>query len=120
MIKKLGILIIFISLMSILTGCVNSKSGQDIKSDTEIDKTMDYEEIQNEIIRFHVLANSDTEEDQALKLKVRDEVIKGMASKFVGCNKIDDAREILINSTEEVKAIANKVIKENGYSYGVT
>ncbi|MGL5352032.1 MAG: stage II sporulation protein R, partial [Clostridium sp.] len=43
-----------------------------------------------------------------------------MASKFVGCNKIEDAREILINSTEEVKSIANEVIKENGYSYGVT
>ncbi|MGL5087459.1 MAG: stage II sporulation protein R [Clostridium sp.] len=121
--KKIVILIIvisLISLISILTGCVNSGSGQGIKGNTDINKTMNYEEIENEIIRFHVLANSDTEEDQGLKLKVRDEVINRMAKKLSGCNNIDEAREILYSSTEEVKAIASDVIKKNGYNYSVT
>lgn len=114
--KKLCIVIIFISIMSLFTGCVNNKIGQDVG----IEKKMDYNEIKDEIIRFHVLANSDTEEDQALKLKVRDEVIKRMSSKLGGSNNIDEARAILLDSSEEVKAIATEVINENGYSYGVT
>ena len=37
---------------------------------------LNYDEIKDKLIRFHVIANSDTDEDQALKLKVRDEVIE--------------------------------------------
>ena len=77
------------------------------------------EDIQNEIIRFHVLANSDTEEDQNLKLKVRDKVIENMSSKFIGCSNIDDARKIMLDSMDEVNSIAKEVIEENGYSYRV-
>ena len=81
------------------------------------------EEIQqglaNSLIRFHVIANSDSDEDQALKLKVRDTVLKKMQGYLKESNNIDLTRQILFNHIDEVKAIAEEVIKENDYSYKV-
>lgn len=113
--KRLRIMILIIVMINLLNGCSNSKGGQDILSGKELV----LEDIQDEIIRFHVLANSDTEEDQALKLKVRDRVIKEMSSKFNSSNNIDDARVIMLDNIDEVNAIAKEVIEENGYNYDV-
>lgn len=113
--RNLGIIILIIIMGSLLIGCDKNESGQDILSGKELV----LEEIQNEIIRFHVLANSDTEEDQALKLKVRDRVIEEMSSKFDNSSNIDDARKIMLDSIDEVNAIAKEVIEENGYGYSV-
>ncbi len=114
--RRLSIIIlVIIGTIGLLNGCVSSKSGQGSLNG----KQLVLEDIQNEIIRFHVLANSDTEEDQKLKLKVRDKVIENMASKFIGISNIDDARKIMLDSMDEVNSIAKEVIEENGYSYGV-
>lgn len=113
--RNLGIIILIIIIGSLLSGCDKNESGQDVLSGKELV----LEEIQNEIIRFHVLANSDTEEDQALKLKVRDRVIEEMSSRFDSSSDIDDARKIMLDSIDEVNAIAKEVIEENGYDYSV-
>ncbi|MBB6622590.1 stage II sporulation protein R [Clostridium gasigenes] len=114
--RRLSIIIlVIIGTIGLLNGCVSSESGQGSLNG----KQLVLEDIQNEIIRFHVLANSDTEEDQKLKLKVRDKVIENMASKFIGISNIDDARKIMLDSMDEVNSIAKEVIEENGYSYGV-
>lgn len=113
--KRVRIVILIMVMINLLNGCSNSKGGQDILNGKELV----LEDIQDEIIRFHVLANSDTEEDQALKIKVRDRVIKEMSSKFNSSDNIDDAREIMLDSIEEVNAIAKEVIEENGYNYDV-
>ncbi|PRR70805.1 stage II sporulation protein R [Clostridium thermopalmarium] len=75
--------------------------------------------IANKLIRFHVIANSDTTEDQALKLKVRDEVLKYIAPKLKEAKNINDSREILKANDEIIKEIAKKVVKENGYTYTI-
>lgn len=134
--RKIGI-ILSIIIVSSFNGCVKSEDGQDIsskkglflednlsenKKDIEMElnsKELELEEIQNEIIRFHVLANSDTEEDQKLKIKVRDKVIEKMSSKLSNTKNINEAREILIDSIDEVDRIAKDVIEENGYNYNV-
>lgn len=72
------------------------------------------------LIRFHVIANSDSSEDQALKLKVKDEVIKYMKPRLEKSSSIDESREILKKYDSEIRNIAEKVIKENGYKYKVT
>lgn len=77
------------------------------------------EDISGKIIRFHVLANSDTKEDQELKLKVKDEIIKFIQPKLLESKSIEESREILLKSDEEIKKIADKIIKDNGYSYEV-
>ncbi|SKA81408.1 stage II sporulation protein R [Clostridium sp. USBA 49] len=75
--------------------------------------------IENKIIRFHVIANSDTSFDQALKLKVRDEVLKYINPKLKNSKSIEQSRNILKANDEKIKQIAESVIKSNGYNYSV-
>lgn len=76
-------------------------------------------DISSKIIRFHVLANSDSKEDQELKLKVRDEVIKYISPELDKSMSIDESREILIDKSEEIVELANEVIEKEGYDYKV-
>ncbi|MDR7857579.1 stage II sporulation protein R [Tissierella sp.] len=73
----------------------------------------------DEIIRFHIRANSDKEEDQALKLKIRDEILKEMGEKFESTKSLDESRNIIKNNITEMKAITEKVIKKEGEDYSV-
>lgn len=72
------------------------------------------------LIRFHVLANSDRPEDQALKLKVRDRIMEAMAETMVGVNTVAESREILKQELDHIQALAQEVIQENGQQYPVT
>lgn len=76
-------------------------------------------DISNKIIRFHVLANSDSIEDQSLKLKVKDEIIKYMMPKLDKSSSIDESRKILKENDKEIKKIAENIINKNGYKYSV-
>ena len=73
----------------------------------------------DEIIRFHIRANSDKEEDQALKLKIRDEILKEMEEKFKDTKSLDESREIIKENMMEMKSITEKVIREEGKDYEV-
>ena len=77
------------------------------------------ENMSSKIIRFHVLANSDSEDDQALKLKVRDKVLEYIAPKLKESKSKDQSRNILISEEENVRNICLKVIRDNGYDYDV-
>ena len=77
------------------------------------------ESLKEKIIRFHVLANSDSKEDQNLKLKVRDAVIEFISPNLKNSNSIEKSREILLDLKEEVIELAERIIKEEGYNYSV-
>lgn len=77
------------------------------------------EEIYNSVVRFHVLANSDTEEDQALKLKVRDEVLLLTAPVLKDCSSREDAQKVLSELIPQIKSCAEQVVSAEGYSYSV-
>lgn len=85
----------------------------------ETNQVADQQSIAKKIIRFHVLANSDSNEDQALKLKVRDRVLAYIAPKLSDCKSIDESRNILKKYDKNINEIAENVIKENGYNYSV-
>lgn len=76
-------------------------------------------EISNKIIRFHVRANSDSEEDQRLKLIVRDEVIDYLENKLSVAATLDDAKNILYYCKDEIEQIAENTIFQEGYKYSV-
>lgn len=76
-------------------------------------------EIADEIIRFHVRANSDSEEDQELKLKVKDRLVTYLEEELEDANQLDEARNILYDDRDEIKAIALEVIQAEGYDYQV-
>lgn len=78
------------------------------------------ETIASQIIRFHVLANSNSEEDQALKLAVRDEVVASMQKKLKDVHELTQARNILSECQTELRDTARSVIQQRGYDYPVT
>ena len=68
------------------------------------------------IVRLHVVANSDSAGDQALKLKVRDAVIEYM-NKQEGLDSIDDMRAFLEDDKSRIARIADGIIASEGYDY---
>lgn len=76
-------------------------------------------DIANSVFRLHVLANSDSEEDQSLKYKVRDNLLKYMNEICVDCPTKQEAIEKVYEYQDKFKQIALETIKNEGYSYDV-
>ncbi len=70
-------------------------------------------------IRLHILANSDSEDDQALKLLVRDKLLEKYGEELSGFMSQDDAEEKITKSIGEIEATAKKIIENEGYDYNV-
>ena len=73
--------------------------------------------LKDSVFRLHVLANSNTEEDQLLKYKVRDNLIAYMNNLCSNLDSKEDAINIAKSHIEDFRKIALDVIKENGYNY---
>lgn len=77
------------------------------------------EDIAQSVFRLHVIANSDSKEDQDLKYKVRDKVLEYMNEISMACSSKEEVILLAEEHKEEFKKIAEDVIKENGYDYTV-
>ena len=77
------------------------------------------DDIRNKLLRMHVFANSDSDADQELKLKVRDALLIEGKEIFDGSVTADDATEKILPHLDRLKTSAKKVIMENGYDYDV-
>ncbi len=75
------------------------------------------ENIANEVLRLHIIANSDSEEDQSLKLKVRDEILKRSDLIISDGDNLQLAIDEVSSSLNEIETIANEVIKNEGFDY---
>ncbi|MEG0855537.1 MAG: stage II sporulation protein R [Terrisporobacter sp.] len=78
--------------------------------------TYDYKE---KLIRFHVIANSDSEEDQALKLKVRDAVIAYLQPKLENSKSIEESEKIIKTEYDNLEGISKNIIIKSGYNYNI-
>lgn len=74
-------------------------------------------DIYDSVVRLHVLANSDSEEDQALKLKVRDGILEMTEELLAEAATREEAISIIENNLERYKATAESVLAENGSGY---
>lgn len=79
----------------------------------------DAENLSEKLIRLHVVANSDSETDQALKLKVRDTVLETIEPLLDEKFSRDEAENIINEHMEEILLNAERTISENGFSYTV-
>ncbi|MCH5209828.1 MAG: stage II sporulation protein R [Oscillospiraceae bacterium] len=72
-------------------------------------------DLRDNLIRLHIIAESDSEADQNIKLKVRDAVLKEVREKF----DIEDEKcmEEIIHRLPEFEETANRVLRENGFDY---
>ena len=77
-------------------------------------------ELYDNIIRLHVLANSDTSEDQALKLKVRDGILDTVAALLDGITDRSVAETILRENLPTIESSAKKVLHDNSSTYTVS
>ena len=76
-------------------------------------------EIRGEVVRLHVLAHSDSEEDQALKLKVRDAVLMAAEGLLDGVVDQETALAVATEQLPTLQAAAQRCVEENGYAYPV-
>lgn len=77
-------------------------------------------DLSNNFFRLHILANSDSEEDQALKLKVRDNIIEYMETlTYDGLSK-EEVVTLTQNHLDDFKKIAEETIKKEGFDYKVS
>ena len=75
--------------------------------------------LSEKVVRLHVLANSDSEEDQALKLRVRDRVLAETEALLESSSDREDATRRLEAALPELEKLASEEITESGYDYPV-
>lgn len=77
------------------------------------------EDLAKEVFRFHVLANSDSDEDQALKMQVKEAVIAYMQEEIPESDSVETTKEWARSHLDAIVNLAKAVIREEGYDYPV-
>lgn len=72
----------------------------------------------DKVVRLHVIANSDSDADQRVKLIVRDGITRVTSELFADCRDIDSAKKAAENGREKILSAARKALSENGMDYG--
>ena len=78
------------------------------------------EELYSDVMRIHILANSDSAADQSLKLAVRDRVLEACSRYYDGCSGKDEALDITRSHIGEIEAAAEREIRRRGFDYRVS
>ncbi len=73
--------------------------------------------IAEQIIRLHVIANSDTEEDQELKMKVKETIVTYLRGEMQDASSVDEARQAIVEHLPEIEEIATEKMRAEGYDY---
>ena len=77
------------------------------------------ETLTDKFVRVHVIANSDSEDDQALKLKVRDAVLDAAGEFLTDCADKTAAMDLILKNLPRLQSAAVDEIARNGYDYAV-
>ena len=84
---------------------------------TEMSRAALASRVADQVLRFHVIANSDSSEDQALKLEVRDALISYMADHRTAFDSADEAAAFAADHCHELTQLAQAIIDQAGFSY---
>ncbi|MBQ2938044.1 MAG: stage II sporulation protein R [Clostridia bacterium] len=106
--SKIGIIIILSILLFIYTIVCAMTYVEAVSSD-----------ISDSVFRLHVIANSDSEEDQNLKYKVRDNLLNYMNTICNNCSSKEESINLVSEHQEEFEQIALETINNEGFSYNV-
>ena len=102
-------LFVFLPLMLVFTLLFGSLSSTNNASN----------DISTKVLRMHVLANSNSIEDQKLKIAVKNSILKTTQELFINCNSLDESINIAKSNTALIKSSAEEVIKKYNKSYDV-
>lgn len=72
-------------------------------------------QVAEEVLRFHVLANSDSEEDQAVKMKVKEKVLDYMKTELSGDESLDETKEWVATHLREIEEVAGSIAPAKAY-----
>lgn len=75
------------------------------------------DDLRQNVLRLHIIANSDSDADQELKLKIRDEILAKTDGLFTDSENLEAAQSTVKDNLTAFEQIANKVIKDNGFNY---
>lgn len=128
--KKIVLVVLIALSINIFSGCtsivrgnstslVNSLIATESNKNENNMRVLNYDEVKDSLIRFHVIANSDNDDDQQLKLKVKNRVIDYLYPYLNSSQSLDESRKIIKDKMEDVKTLAQQVIKDNNYDYDV-
>ncbi|MBR6563851.1 MAG: stage II sporulation protein R [Clostridia bacterium] len=78
------------------------------------------DDLRQNVLRLHIIANSDSEADQELKLKIRDAILSETGSLFANSQSLEEANLQTEQHLKKFEEIANRVINENGFGYDAT
>lgn len=71
------------------------------------------------ILRFHVRANSDSDEDQALKMAVKEDVVSMLKPLLSDCESVAESKNVIVSNLQNIYETAVNTIVEQGYDYDV-
>ncbi len=74
--------------------------------------------LRSSVLRLHIIANSDSDADQSVKLIVRDEILKS-TDVFDNCSDLNSALKEAKSNVDDFKKTAERVLEENGFDYNV-
>lgn len=106
-------------LTSLLQGDGISEEEQDILAMEGEDGAIDEGTPYSGILRFHVRANSDSEEDQELKLAVKEDVVTLIKPMLANCKTVAESKNVIVSHLRDIYEIARNTIVEQGYDYSV-
>ena len=75
--------------------------------------------VSDNVFRLHILANSDSETDQNLKLRVRDKVLEYTECLYKNADNLQNAEQLTKESLQDIANVAQREVLDNGYSYQV-
>lgn len=113
---------IMIGVFYITICCKGGETFRHITQDkgTKTAMTEDYQKgIAKEILRLHVIANSDSNKDQALKMKVKEEVVSYVSNLTRDCGNAQQVKEVVCANIMEIASIAETIVRREGYDYNI-
>lgn len=119
--NKLFLLIpLFLLSFSLFITCIRLIQKETIVSSAfKSDAEKLQSKLANSVIRLHVIANSDSDDDQSLKYLVRNTIIEKLRSSLTDVKNMEDAENIIARQLAEIEQTALRTIGENGYCYSV-
>lgn len=109
--RKICILSLVIAVL--IAGMASWKINVTVQAKTQ-------EHLAGEVLRFHVLANSDSKEDQNLKMKVKEAVVADLEKKLPEDLDAEGTREWMRRHTDEMERLGREIVKKEGFDYPVS
>ena len=114
--KKLVTILIILTLLIGTFYALSGKPSAVSASESEVSA----EVIGKNLIRFHVIANSDSETDQNVKLEIRDAILKKVGPQLEKAETTEAAKEYLQNNLDTITEIANGILSKKSMGYKAT